>query len=141
MLFTLYKKINLQILYCIYVVNVVYRITVDGVALAASKFVKFTPFFTKNSHGHEWQGEVTITESVFRVITRPAYFRRVLHFDNPSKGGNRKRKGVTVTPFGYLKSDYVEAEKAGIKYRGWIGGNMCDSFRRNLEIGRIPSFC
>ena len=107
---------------------------VDGVALAASKFVKFTPFSTKNSHGHEWQGKVTITESVFRVITRPAYFRRALHFDNLSKGGNRKRKGGTVTPFGYRAGDYVEAEKAGITYRGWIGGFTNTEKSKKLSV-------
>ncbi|MDJ0688873.1 MAG: hypothetical protein QNJ41_10210 [Xenococcaceae cyanobacterium MO_188.B32] len=32
------------------------------------------------------------------------------------------RKGGTVTPFGYRAGDYVEAEKAGVVYRGWIGG-------------------
>ncbi len=96
--------------------------SVDGVALAASKFVSFKPFITKNSHGHEWKGEVTITESIFRVITRPAYFRRALHFDNPNKGGIRKRKGGTVTPFGYRTGDYVEAVKAGVVRSGWIGG-------------------
>lgn len=95
---------------------------VDGVALAASKFVSFKPFATKSSHGHEWKGKVTITESIFRVITRPAYFRRALHFDNPSQRGIRKRKGGTVTPFGCRAGDYVEAVKAGVVYRGWIGG-------------------
>ena len=108
--------------------------SVDGVSLAASKFVRFKPFATKNSHGHEWQGEVTITESVFRVITRPAYFRRALHFDNPSKGGVRKRKGGTVTPFGYRTGDYVEAEKAGVTYRGWIGGFTNTEKSKKLSI-------
>ncbi|MDJ0535160.1 MAG: RRXRR domain-containing protein [Xenococcaceae cyanobacterium MO_207.B15] len=95
---------------------------VDGVALAASEFIGFRAFHTKNSHGHSWKGKVTITDSIFRVITRPQYYRRALHFDNPQKGGSRKRKGGTITPFVYRAGDYVEAEKAGIKYRGWIGG-------------------
>ena len=107
---------------------------VDGVALAASKFVRFVPFFTKNSHGHEWQGEVIITDSVFKVITRPAYFRRALHFDNPSKGGIRKRKGGTVTPFGFRCGDYVEAEKAGVTYRGWIGGYTNTNKSKKLSV-------
>ena len=107
---------------------------VDGVTLAASKFVRFTSFSTKNSHGHEWQGGVTITESVFRVITRPAYFRRALHFDNPSKGSVRKRKGGTVTPFGYRTGDYVEASKAGITYRGWIGGYTNTEKSKKLSL-------
>ncbi len=123
---------------------------VDGVALAASLFIGFKPFHAKNSHGHEWQGEVDITDSPFRVITRPAYFRRALHFDNPSSGGVRKRKGGTVTPFGFRAGDYVEAEKAhrprrvclgvrteqeaGITYRGWIGGFTNTGKTKNLSI-------
>ncbi|MDJ0744603.1 MAG: RRXRR domain-containing protein [Xenococcaceae cyanobacterium MO_167.B27] len=107
---------------------------VDGVALAASKFVRFKPFATNNSHGHQWQGKVTITESVFTVITRPAYFRRALHFDNPSAGGIRKRKGGTVTAFGYRAGDYVEAEKAGVKYRGWIGGFTNTEKSKKLSV-------
>ena len=107
---------------------------VDGVALAASEFIAFKPFVTKNSHGHDWQGEVTITKSVFRVITRPAYFRRALHFDNPNKGGVRKRKGGTITPFGFRAGDYVEAEKAGITYRGWIGGFTNTEKSKKLSV-------
>lgn len=107
---------------------------VDGVSLAASKFIRFAPFSTKNSHGHEWQGEVTITDSVFKVITRPAYFRRAKHFDNPSKGGIRKRKGGTITPFGYRCGDYVEASKASITYRGWIGGYTDTNKSKKLSV-------
>ncbi len=107
---------------------------VDGVALAASKFVGFKPFITKNSHGHDWQGSVTITESGFRVITRPAYFRRALHFDNPELGGIRKRKGGTITPFGFRAGDYVETVKAGVTYRGWIGGFTDTAKSKKLSV-------
>lgn len=107
---------------------------VDGVALAASVFVSYKPFHTQNSRGHEWQCSVTITYSVFRVTTRPEYFRRALHFDNPLKGGTRKRKGGTVTPFGYRAGDYVEAVKAGITYRGWIGGFTHTKRDKKLSI-------
>jgi hypothetical protein len=34
----------------------------------------------------------------------------------------RKRKGGTITPFGFRSGDFVQAEKAGRVYRGWIGG-------------------
>lgn len=108
--------------------------SVDGVALAASEFIVFKVFHTKNSHGHEWKGEVTITDSPFRVITRPAYFRRALHFDHPQKGGIRKRKGGTVTPFGYRAGDYVEGTKAGVTYRGWIGGFTNTAKTKNLSL-------
>ncbi len=97
---------------------------VDGVALAASEFIGFKPFVTKNSHGHDWQGKVTITESVFRVITRPAYFRRALHFDNPSKGGTRKRKGGTITLFGCLGARSLGDEASPGVDRGDFSGLM-----------------
>lgn len=104
------------------------------VSLAASEFIGFKPFHTKNSRGHEWKGEVTITDSVFRVITRPAYFRRALHFDNHGKNGIRKRKGGTVTPFGFRCGDYVEGTKAASIYRGWIGGFTNSAKTKNLSI-------
>ncbi len=107
---------------------------VDGVALAATKFVRFAAFANKEGHGHKWQGTIAITDSVFRVITRPAYFRRALHFDNPSKGGVRKRKGGTITPFGYRTGDYVEAQKAGVIYRGWIGGYTNTGKSKKLSV-------
>ena len=107
---------------------------VDGVALAASEFVGFKAFHTKNSRGHEWKGQTKITDSPFRVITRPEYFRRALHFDNPLKGGGRKRKGGTITPFGVRFGDYAEATKAGVSYRGWIGGYTNASKTKNLSL-------
>jgi len=95
---------------------------VDGVALASSQFVNYGAFQTKREHGHHWFGSVRVTPSPFRVIARPNLFRRQLHFENFSKGGVRKRKGGTVTPFGFRSGDFVQAEKAGRIYRGWIGG-------------------
>lgn len=95
---------------------------VDGVALAASQFVQYKAFHTANTHGHDWTGSVRFTPSPFRVIARPNLFRRQLHFENFSKGGIRKRKGGTVTPFGLRSGDFVQAQKAGRVYRGWIGG-------------------
>lgn len=95
---------------------------VDGVALAVSQFVQYQAFHTANTHGHDWTGSVRLTPSPFRVIARPNLFRRQLHFENFSRGGVRKRKGGTVTPFGFRSGDFVQAEKAGRVYRGWIGG-------------------
>ncbi len=95
---------------------------VDGVALASSQFVSFQRFETNTEHGHCWVGEVTITDSVFRVITRPEYFRRALHFDNASIGGKRKRKGGTITPFGYRCGDKVQVTSKGETFTGWVGG-------------------
>lgn len=95
---------------------------VDGIALAASQFVEYKPFHTTNTRGHHWVGALRLTPSPFRVISRPNLFRRQLHFENFSKGKVRKRKGGTVTPFGFCSGDFVQAQKAGKTYRGWIGG-------------------
>lgn len=95
---------------------------VDGMALAASQFVQYQAFHTANSHGYDWTGTVRLTPSPFRVIARPNLFRRQLHFENTSKGGFRKRKGSTVTPYGLRFGDFVRAEKSGVFFRGWVGG-------------------
>lgn len=95
---------------------------VDGIALAASQFVRYAAFHTAKTHGHDWVGRVRLTPSPFRVIARPNLFRRQLHFENFSKGGVRKRKGGTVTPWDLRSGDFVKAGKAGKTYRGWIGG-------------------
>jgi RRXRR protein len=95
---------------------------VDGIALAASQFVQYQAFHSVRADGHDWTGSVRLTPSPFRVIARPNLFRRQLHFENYSKGGVRKRKGGTVTPFGFRSGDFVQAEKAGRVCRGWIGG-------------------
>lgn len=110
----------------------------DGLALAASHFVRYEAFHTNNSHGHKWNGSINLTparvcrgeyslrqhSSPFRVIARPSLLRRQLHFENPvSDAPNyRKRKGGTITPFGFRSGDLVKAEKAGKVYQGWIGG-------------------
>lgn len=95
---------------------------VDGVALAASAFVRYKRFEIKNGHGHAWFGKAIVTEAPFSVIRRPILFRRKLHVENFAKGGIRKRHGGTVTPFGFRKGDYVEAEKAGCIVRGYVSG-------------------
>jgi len=46
-----------------------------------------------------------------------------LHFDNAEKGGIRKRKGGTITPFNVCYGDKVMAEKSGKTHIGWVGGN------------------
>lgn len=96
----------------------------DGIALAASHFMSYQSFQSGNERGHRWKGQVTVTKSVFRVISRPNLYRRQLHFENPVSGvkGNRKRKGGTITPFGFRSGDLVRAEKAGKTVMRWIGG-------------------
>ena len=78
----------------------------DGIALAASNFMRFEKFHSANSRGHRWVGKVVITPAPFRVIARPNLFRRQLHFENPvhNAPNNRKRKGGTITPFGFRKA-------------------------------------
>lgn len=94
----------------------------DGIALAASYFMNFERYHTQSERGYHWVGQVIVTDAPFRVIARPNLFRRQLHFENTEKGGTRKRKGGTVTPFGLRSGDLVRAEKAGQIVLGWIGG-------------------
>ena len=97
---------------------------VDGVSLAASQFIDYLPFENSQGRGHCWQGQVTITNAPFFVMRRPPRSRRQLHLMLPSKGGNRRKYGGTVTRHqGIRKGDYVEGVKAGITYRGWCSGD------------------
>jgi hypothetical protein len=77
-----------------------------------------------------------ITKAVFKVISRPNLFRRQLHFENPIKNApnNRKRKGGTVTPFGFRSGDLVKAEKAGKVYIGWVGGYTKTEKSNNVSV-------
>ncbi|GGA19343.1 hypothetical protein CYANOKiyG1_33930 [Okeania sp. KiyG1] len=106
---------------------------VDGIALAASEFVRYGVTPRKNCDTWGWKGSVNISPGVFRVITRSAYFRRALHFDNAEKGGIRKRKGGTITPFKVRLGDKVLAEKAGKIYIGWVGG-FTDGKTKNISV-------
>lgn len=110
---------------------------VDGIALAASYFMQFKAFHTSSSRGHHWVGKVQITSTPFRVIARPQIFRRQLHFENPvsNTANYRKRKGGTITPFGFRSGDFVKAEKAGKIYMGWIGG-----FTRTEETKKVSIY-
>ncbi len=93
-----------------------------AIAAAASRYMKYKPFYNGKNRGHHWVGSVELTNSPFKVIARPQLYRRQLHFENPGKGGIRKRKGGTVTPFGFRSGDYVEAIKGKNTVRGYIGG-------------------
>ncbi len=108
----------------------------DGIALAASNFMKFEKFHTANTRGHHWVGEVMVTLAPFRVIARLRVFRRQLYFENPVKDvpGNRKRKGGTITPFGFRSGDLVKAEKAGKFYLGWVGGYTQTAKSKNISV-------
>ena len=108
----------------------------DGIALAASHFMTFSKFHTANTRGHRWVGEVTCTLAPFRVIARPNLFRRQLHFENPVSDApnNRKRKGGTITPFGFRSGDLVKAQKAGKTYLGWVGGYTQTAKTKNVSV-------
>ncbi len=94
----------------------------DAIALSASRFMQYKAFHTVNSHGHHWVGSIQLTIAPFKVIARPQLYRRQLHFENPTKGETRKRKGGTVTPFGFRSGDLVQATKGKVTVKGYIGG-------------------
>jgi hypothetical protein len=106
----------------------------DGIALAASQFYYFglTPGLGEDYM--TWKGNVDITPAPFHIITRPAYFRRALHFDNAAKGGTRKRKGGTITPFGYRSGDRVQVNTKGQLIKGWVGGFTCTSKKKQVSV-------
>ena len=88
---------------------------VDGIALAAGYFIWYESFTNSREHGHHWQGEVTLTEPVFRVIRRPPYSRRQLHLCVPAAGGIRRKYGGSTTRHGCRKGDLVNSPK-GVGY-------------------------
>ncbi|MEO1672036.1 MAG: hypothetical protein AAFR77_14840, partial [Cyanobacteria bacterium J06631_2] len=111
----------------------------DAIALGASRFIQYKAFHTNNSAEaiaskssktticanalrHHWVGSVELTDAPFKVIARPQLYRRQLHFENPLLGGARKRKGGTVTPFGFRSGDLVLAVKGKKTIKGYIGG-------------------
>jgi hypothetical protein len=58
----------------------------------------------------------------FYVLRRPEFARRSLHRQNFQKGGIRPPFGGTADGTFFRKGDYVEAEKGGRTYRGWVCG-------------------
>lgn len=88
---------------------------VDGVAIAASRFVEYRQYHTVKVDGGDWFGSVTITSAIFKVIRRPPYSRRQLHLMLPSKGGLRRKYGGSTTRHGLRKGDLVESPK-GVGY-------------------------
>ena len=93
---------------------------VDGVALASHEFLKYK--FLKGDQGW-FEGSVKITDAPFSIIKRPPVSRRQLHLMIPAKGGVRRKYGGTVTRHDFRKGDYVETERKGVKYRGWVSGD------------------
>jgi len=93
---------------------------VDGVALASYQFLKYKSL--KGDQGW-FEGNVEISNAPFSIIKRSPVSRRQLHLMLPAKGGVRRKYGGTVTRHGFRKGDYVEVERKGIKYRGWVSGD------------------
>ncbi len=57
----------------------------DAIALGASRFIQYKAFHTANSQGRHWVGSIQLTDAPFKVISRPQFYRRQLHFENPAK--------------------------------------------------------
>ena len=61
----------------------------------------------------------------YDTITRPKYSRRILHLEQPSKGGFRRRYGGTTCIDGWTnirKGDYVEAISGKNVFRSYVSG-------------------
>ena len=116
---------------------------VDGVALACGYFTQYSRHITSNTQGYLWKGKVDVTGSPFKIIIRfgavkrgkeYGFFRRQLHFEVPDKSGTRKRKGGTVTPFGFRVGDLVKATKSKEVFVGYIGGFTNTDKSKNVSI-------
>ncbi|MEB3281893.1 MAG: RRXRR domain-containing protein [Lyngbya sp.] len=93
---------------------------VDGVALASHYFLKWKEFRGKIG---QWKGYAAVTAAPFLIIRRPPVSRRQLHLMVFAKNGVRRKYGGTVTRHGFRKGDFVETERQGIFYRGWVSGD------------------
>ncbi|WP_019503356.1 RRXRR domain-containing protein [Pleurocapsa sp. PCC 7319] len=115
---------------------------VDGLVLAVTQFIDYLPFENSGGRGHCWQGKITITDAPFLVIRRPPISRRQLHLMLPSKGGNRRKYGGTITRHqGIRKGDFVEGVKAGITSQGWCSGDTARQISiSNAAWKRIGQF-
>lgn len=93
---------------------------VDGIALASHYFLKWRGL--RGECGY-WQGVCQTTPAPFVIVRRPPISRRQLHLMVFAKGGVRRKYGGTVTRHGFRKGDFVETERKGIRYRGWVSGD------------------
>ena len=111
---------------------------VDGVALASYEFLNFK--YLKRDQGW-FEGKVEMTNAPFLVIKRPPVSCRQLHLMIPAKGGVRRKYGGTTTRHDFRKGDYVETERKGIKYRGWVSGDTKTQLSvSNFEWRRLGQF-
>ncbi len=124
---------------------------VDAIALAASHFVQYKPFHTANTHGHDWVGKVTITDALFKVISKPRITRRRLHdavsASSPNSTQYRERYGGSTTPFKARKGDLIQystKSKGEIKKvigycSGYTGNNLSLSDASWARLGRFAN--
>ena len=112
---------------------------VDGVVLAASKFVDYLPFENSRGRGHCWQGQVEITNAPFFVIRRPPISRRQLHLMIPAKGGVRRKYGGTTTPFDMRKGDLVKYREQLGFCSGYTGKSISVSDFNWKRLGRFAA--
>jgi hypothetical protein len=90
-------------------------------------------------------GDVAITPTVFKVISKPRITRRRLHDAVPAKGGIRERYGGSTTPFKAKKGDLIEYStnskgdvKKVIGYcSGYTGKNLSLSDANWSRLGRF----
>jgi hypothetical protein len=120
---------------------------VDAVALACGQMVHYKPFHTANTRGCIWVGDVNVTPTIFKVISKPRITRRRLHDAVPAKGGVRERYGGSTTPFEARKGDLIEYStkskgevKKVIGYcSGYTGKNLSLSDANGSRIGRFAA--
>lgn len=94
---------------------------VDGIALAASHFVRYE--VSRMDHSAEWIGSVNLNAAPFVVVRRPSYSRRQLHLLQFSKGGCRRDQGGSKTINGFRKGDLVLYESKGKRIVGYCSGS------------------
>ncbi len=112
----------------------------DAIALASFHFRNRSVRYSGRTKLVE-QKVANVTESTFSVISRPPVSRRQLHLLQFSKGGKRRKYGGTVTAHGFRKGDYVEAQIAGVKYRGFVSGETKTQVSvSNADWKRIAQF-
>lgn len=120
---------------------------VDAVAIASSHFVQYKPFYTVNTRGCTWFGNIAITPAIFKVISKPRITRRRLHDAVKRKGGIRERYGGSTTPFAARKGDLIEYStrvkgevKKVIGYcSGYTGKNLSLSDANWSRLGRFAN--
>jgi len=93
----------------------------DAVAMLCGMFGNFVEH--KNAPFYYWQ--------------RPEFARRPLHRQHHQKGHIRPKFGGTKNGGHFRKGDYVEAEKAGQIYRGWVCGLPTE---KTNKIGVMDAF-